>query len=68
MIGILIIFNGIMVFKDLIQHYMFMYVNRFDNYNHKIWVLKSVNKYKFRTGFFHGEKECIICWEDFKNK
>ena len=66
--GIFVIINGLLIFEEIVHHYLFLYVNRFQNYNHQVSVLSSVSKFKFRTGFYHGEKECIICWQDFKKK
>lgn len=66
--GILIVFNAIMVTLETISTFGASQLEKIEEINFRVQIVRSVSKYKYRTCFFHAEMECIICWELFRNR
>ena len=66
--GILIVFNAIMVTLETFSTYGASQIEKIEEINFRVQIVRSVSKYKYRTCFFHAEMECIICWELFRDR
>ena len=66
--GILVVFNAAMVIYETVSHFFESQIEKIEEINFRVQIVRSVSKYKWRTCFFHAEMECIICFELFKNR
>ena len=66
--GILIVINAIIVVYETISYFLASWIEKIEEINFRVQIVRSVSKYKWRTCFFHAEMECIICWDLFKDR
>ena len=67
-VGFIANINFTCVTYDMFWNYLVIFSQRINNYNHQVTLLRSISKVKYRTGFYHYQKDCIICWDVFRNK
>jgi len=65
--GIIPILNYIVVTVEIVLDLIKQIRNKMFEINYRITILRCVSKYTFRTAFYNGEKDCIICWEVFED-
>ena len=64
--GFIFIFNFIIIGLSIALEFFVQFMNDLKALNFRILVLRQISKFKFRTSFYHGELECIICWGFFQ--
>jgi hypothetical protein len=66
--GNLLILHHFLIIIEVTYNFVLAQLELLHTYNFQVLVLRSISKFQWRTGIFHGEKECIVCWEPFKNR
>ena len=67
-VGFIANVNFTCVCYELILNYYVLFMQRVKNYNHQVTILRALSKVKWRTGLYHYQKDCIICWDVFRDK